>query len=196
MIVFAITCWPPFMPDSLKNFSAAYALAFCAGVYFPGKMRWVLPLVTLLVLDVGLNIYYGQTAYGKTELISVYTIAKLAAYAGVIWLGTRFSRKTSWFKLVGGGLVGALIFYIVTNTASWMFDPGYAKTLSGWLQALTTGLPGWSPPTWVFLKNTLISGGLFTGLFAGVMKGSEAAEEVEEKEPAEERGDEAIPEEA
>jgi hypothetical protein len=69
------------------------------------------------------------------------------------------------------------------------------KTLNGWWQALTTGLPGY-PPTWMFLKNTLLSGGLFTGLFAGVMKVSEALEEAEEKEPAEESGEEPVPEEA
>ena len=28
MVVFAITCWPPLMPEGLKNFSAAYAIAF------------------------------------------------------------------------------------------------------------------------------------------------------------------------
>jgi hypothetical protein len=46
----------------------------------------------------------------------------------------------------------------------------------------------------MFLKNTLLSGGLFTGLFAGVMKLSEAAEEVEESE--ENTGEEPLPEEA
>jgi hypothetical protein len=94
-------------------------------------------------------------------------------------------------------LIGALIFYVVTNIASWMFDPGYPKTLPGLFQALTTGLPGY-PPTWTFLKNTLISGGLFTGLFAGVMKMSEASEpsEEEEEEASEEAGDEPLPEKA
>lgn len=174
------------MPEKLKNFSAAYALAFCAAVYFPGKMRWFLPLGTLLVLDFALNAFYGA------PLLSFYTLSKLLAYAGIVWLGSRFKPDTSWFKLVGGGLLGALVFYIVTNTASWFFDPGYAKTLGGWFQALTTGLPGW-PPTWMFLKNTLLSGGLFTGLFAGVMKLSESAQEAEEKESSEEPEGETLP---
>ena len=192
MIVFAITCWPPLLPEGLKNFSAAYAIAFCAGVYFPLRLRWVLPLGTLLVLDLGLNAYYASTA-GDFPIVSVYTLFKVASFAAIIWLGTRFKPSTSWWKLLSGGLAGALLFYLITNTASWIFDPGYPKTLQGLLQALTTGLPG-LPPTWMFLKNTLISGGLFTGLFAGVMKMSEAAEEAEETE--EESGEEAVPEEA
>src|SRR5688572_3525195 len=192
MIIFAITCWPPLLPDGLKNFSAAYAIAFCAGVYFPLRLRWVLPLGTLLILDLGLNAYYAATA-GDFPILSVYTLFKVASFAAIIWLGTRFKPSTSWWKLLGGGLLGALLFYLITNTASWIFDPGYPKTLQGLLQALTTGLPG-LPPTWMFLKNTLISGGLFTGLFAGVMKLSEAAEEAEETEK--ESGEEAVPEEA
>lgn len=190
MIAFAVTCWPPILPEKLKNFSAAYAIAFCAGVYFPGRLKWILPLATLLVLDFALNVLYY-----KVDPISGYTLFKIAAYAGIIWLGTQVAARASWWKLLGGGVVGALLFYLVTNTASWMFDPGYPKTLSGLFQALTTGLPGY-PPTWLFLKNTLLSGGLFTGLFAGVMKMTEAAEEAEEQESAEESGEEAVPEQA
>ncbi len=84
--------------------------------------------------------------------------------------------------MVGAGrrrLVGAVIFYLVTNAASWLYLP-YPKTLAGLLQALTGGLPGY-PPTWEFFRNTLMSGGLFTGLFAGAMKLNEAAEEREEE---------------
>jgi hypothetical protein len=85
-------------------------------------------------------------------------------------------------------LIGALLFYIVTNTAAWVSLP-YAKTLAGWIQAITTGLPGY-PPTWEFFRNTLMSGGIFTGLFAGAMKltepstSSESAREKEEEEEA------------
>jgi hypothetical protein len=61
---------------------------------------------------------------------------------------------------------------------------------------MTSGVPGW-PPIWTFFKNTLLSGGLFTGLFAGAMKLSEAAEEKEEKEESEEaEGETAQPEQA
>jgi hypothetical protein len=187
MIVFAITCWPPLLPEALKNFSAAYAIAFCAGVYFRKRFAWALPLATLFLLDFGLNRFYGA------PIFSFYTLFKVAAFAAIIWLGTRFRPRSSWLKLVSGGVLSALLFYVITNIASWLFDPGYPKTLQGLIQALTTGLPGY-PPTWLFLKNTLLSGGLFTGLFAGVMKMSEAAEEAEETE--EDTGEEPVPEEA
>ena len=70
-----------------------------------------------------------------------------------------------------------------------MQDPGYPKTLAGWLQALTTGLPGY-PPTWTFFRNSFLSGGLFTGLFAGAMKLAETEAEQEQSEEEEEEAPE------
>jgi hypothetical protein len=187
MVVFAITRWPGFMPS---NFSAAYAIAFCAGVYFPSRLRWVLPLGTLLVMDVILNVFYY-----RVSPFDPYIVPKFLSFAAIIWLGTKFRPGHRWLALFSGGVLGALIFYAFTNVASWIFDPGYPKTLGGLIQALTTGLPGF-PPTWMFFKNTLLSGGLFTGLFCGAMKLSEVAEEAREEEPAEEGGEKPVSEEA
>jgi hypothetical protein len=115
------------------------------------------------------------------------------AYAALIWLGSRHSPRSSWLRLVAGGVLGAILFYLVTNTAAWLQNPEYPKTLAGWFQALTSGITG-LPPTWTFFRNTLLSGGLFTGLFAGAMKASEAAESPREKEGPETAPEPAAPE--
>jgi len=180
MIVFALTRWPGLLP---VNFSAAYALAFCAGIYFPKRLAWPLPLATLLATDMLMNVLYYRVAP-----VSAYMLVNYAAYAAIIALGQRFSARAPWLKLLGGSLLGAVLFYLVTNTAAWLQNPGYTKTLSGWLQALTTGIPGY-PPTWLFFWKTLLSGGLFTGLFAGAMKLSEKME-AQEADTAEEEADE------
>ena len=90
--------------------------------------------------------------------------------------------------MLGGGLVGAILFYLITNTAAWLFNPfqnpEYTKTLAGWIIALTKGTGGY-PETWEFFRNTLLSGGLFTGLFAGAMKLTAAAEPQEDEDPEE-----------
>jgi hypothetical protein len=190
MLCFALTRWPGLLPD---NFSAAYALAFCAGVYFPRRTAWWLPLLTLMASDVVINLYYyfarGIDAFKWTQLLNY------VAFALLIWIGGRFSRKAAWWKLVGGGMFGAILFYLTTNTASWFFNPfnnpEYTKTFAGWIIALTKGTAGY-PQTWEFLFRTLLSGGLFTGLFAGAMKLTEAAESaVEKEEPASEEGEKA-----
>ena len=182
MLIFASTRWPGLMP---MNFSAAYGLAFCAGVYFPGRLAWFLPLITLFGTDLLINRHYDAPFF--TPFLFVNSIA----YGSMIWLGRRFSASSSWLKLLGGGIISAFIFYFVSNTASWIYDPAYPKTFSGWVQALTIGTPGW-PHTWEFFRNTLMSGGLFTGLFAGAMKLGEAADEQESEESEPEAAPEPV----
>lgn len=190
VIVFALSRIPGVLPP---NFSALYAFAFCAGLYFPRYMAWWLPLGTMLLTDILLNVFY----YHET-VFSAYMLVKMLSFVGLVGLGLLFSARMSWLKLVCGGLLGAVLFYLITNTASWLYNPGYAKTLAGWIQALTTGIPNY-PPTWEFFHNTLLSGGLFTGLFVGAAKLTEARESPREKEAgakAEEPAAEADPEEA
>ena len=201
LLVFALSRIPGMLP---QNFSAVYALMFCAGVYGSGKMRWWLPLSVMLVTDIGLNLYYwlklGISVWDAPML--VYQSFNYLAYAALILLGRRFKPQSSFAGLLGGGLLGALLFYLITNTASWWFNPfnnpEYTKTLFGLLTALTKGTGGY-PQTWEFFRNTMLSGGLFTGLFVAAMKFFTAAESALEKktpEPAEEAEGEAAPEEA
>lgn len=183
MLVFALSRIPGMLP---YGFSAAYALTFCAGVYFSGRMAWWLPLLTLLVTDVGLNFYYSfYLGYHVWNLMLVFNYA---AYILLIWLGRRFKPSTNFFGLLGGGILGALLFYLLTNTATWFFNPfgspEYTRTLVGWLTALTKGTSGW-PQTWEFFRNTLLSGGIFTALFVGAAKMIASSESAQEKEPAE-----------
>jgi hypothetical protein len=182
MLVFALTRWPGLMPP---NFSAVYGLLFCAGAFLPGRLGWWLPISTVFVTDLLLNLFYYRVAP-----VTVYTLANYGVFVGIIALGRWFTSRASWLALLGGGILGALLFYVVTNTVAWLQNPEYQKTLAGWIQALTIGTSGW-PQTWEFFRSTLISGGLFTGLFAGAMKLSEALEPKEERDPAEESEGEA-----
>jgi len=198
MIVFALSRIPGMLP---QNFSAAYALMFCAGVYFSGRMAWWLPLGTMVLTDVGLDLYYRYyLGWPVFDLpILKYQLFNYAAYVCLIWLGRRFKPGASFMALLGGGILGAMLFYLITNTASWFFNPfgnpEYTKTLLGWLTALIKGTAGW-PETWEFFRNTLLSGGIFTGLFVGAMKMTEASESAKEKETEPEPAKEPEAEEA
>jgi len=180
IVVFALSRWPGLMPP---NFSAAYAIVFCAGLYLPGRLGWIIPLCVLAGSDLLISLFFYSHGDFSAGQFLLGQAPSYVAYAGLIGLGRAFGAKRPWWLLAGGGLIGAVLFYIVTNTAAWVSLP-YAKTVAGWLQAITTGLPGY-PPTWVFFRNTLVSGGLFTGLFVGAMKCTEASESAQEREKEE-----------
>lgn len=197
MVVFALSRWPGLMPP---NFSAVYALVFCGGVFLSARLAWYVPLATLLVTDVVLNLYYqarGWEVFTTTNMF--YLAGNYLCYAALILTGRLFrrfawaepkqrngwaTRLSSWLTLIGGGLLGAVLFYLITNTMAWLFNPfgnpEYTKTLSGWFQALTGGTAGW-PQTWQFFKSTLGSSGLFTGLFVGAMHLADAMEPKEDE---------------
>jgi len=179
MIVFAITRWPGLMP---LNFSAAYALFFCAGVFFRNRLGWWVPLCVMALTDLVLNyFYYRPHGWGGFQ---IYQLMNYAAYVAIFWLGRRFQPRAKLVSLVGGGLLSAVLFYLITNTAAWFLNPfsnnEYDHSWKSWLLALTLGMGSW-PDTWMFFRNTLLSSGLFTALFAAAMRVSEHLESAAEK---------------
>ena len=185
MLVFAASRWPGMLP---QNFSAAHALLFCAAFWLPGWMGWVLPLATIIVTDILLNLFHYSMPVMVPELVVNWMILAL-----FVVLAKWLARRRSYGRVFLGTLIGALLFYLVSNTVSWMVNPAYAKTIAGWVQALTVGLPGF-PPTWLFGLKSLLGTGLFTGLFAGAIKWSEAIDDAPEPETDDDEETEAPPE--
>lgn len=147
-----------------ENFAPMAALALCGGLYLPRPWSWVGPLLALLVSDAVLNLHYGVGLWtGSTLVASV-------AYLLIAGLGSFLSRQPSWGRWLAGSVAASLIFYLLTNTQAWWFLPGYDKSWTGWVQALTHGLPGF-PPTWTFLRNSVISDLLFVALFVAGVEG-------------------------
>jgi len=144
-------------PDSLPNFSPLMAIALCGALFLPLSRRMALltPLVALALSDILLNIHYG------VSLFSPYALVSLLCYAGAAGLGLGLRRfKASIPLTLTAVLASAVVFYLVTNTLSWVGNPAYAQTLAGWVQALTIGVPGF-PPTWTFFRNALASNLVF-----------------------------------
>jgi hypothetical protein len=135
--------------DPFGNIAPWMALAFTGAIVFPRALRWWIWPAALLAVDFAVQ---GTTALANLQHIwLVYVCFAVAA----IWGGSLRSRV---------GVVGTLArvigcsvgFYLITNTQAWLVSAAYEKSLAGWIQALTTGVPGY-PPTLVFLRNSLLS---------------------------------------
>ena len=130
--------------EALENFTPWMALAFTGTLIFSKRVPFLLIPLLLAAVDIaatGLHL----------EALAVYFCFGIAAFLASRWRGS--------MGMVGTllGVAGcSLVFYLLTNTVSWISAPAYAKTLSGWLQALTTGEPGYLP-SWYFLRNSLVS---------------------------------------
>jgi len=146
----------------LLNFSPLAAIALCGPLVFPRRVALILPLAVLLVSDLVLNAHFGAA------LITGEMLARYGALALVALLGLRLreNRRVGTFLLAS--MAGSTGFFLITNTVSWLTAPGYAKTVAGWCQALTVGLPGYLP-TWMFFRNSLVSDLCFTLAFIGCL---------------------------
>ena len=154
------------------NFAPVAAIALCAAAYFPWRYKFTVPMIALLISDVVLDAHYGFS------LFSPFVISHYIGFAIVGCLGVLLQGRASWKTLVPASVGASVIFYIVTNSMSWIYDPGYAKNFSGLVQSLTVGLPQYSAtPSWMFFRNSLVSDLLFTLLFVVCINVGQRAEE-------------------
>jgi hypothetical protein len=147
----------------LPNFAPLAAMALCGPLLFRRpSLALGLPLAILLVSDVVLNLHFGASPLDG-GMLSRYVALSMIALLGFAIRGR--AHAGGFLVAAFGGSAG---FYLLTNTACWLTSPGYAKSVAGWIQALTVGLPGY-PPTWLFLRNSVVSDLLFTTLILGCL---------------------------
>ncbi|MEP6671210.1 MAG: DUF6580 family putative transport protein [Chthoniobacter sp.] len=147
----------------LHNFAPVAAVALCGAVYLPRRIAVVLPIAMLFISDVVLNLFHYHQPLFTFDILPRYV-----ALALISLLGFALRGRSSIPRLLGASLIGSVLFFVITNTGSWIYQPLYPRTGAGWLQAMTSGLPGY-PSTWWFYRYTLISDLFYTLLFAVCM---------------------------
>jgi len=147
----------------LHNFAPVAAVALCGAAYLPRRLAAILPLAMLFVSDLVLNVFHYHQPLFTFDILPRYV-----ALGVISLLGFALRGRSNLGRLLLASVAGSVIFFVVSNTGSWLSDPGYAKTAAGWFQAMTTGLPGY-PSTWWFYRYTLLSDLFFTALFAACM---------------------------
>ncbi|MBL9113830.1 MAG: hypothetical protein JNJ83_02410 [Verrucomicrobiaceae bacterium] len=138
------------MPDVLPNFSPWLAIAFAGGALLGrNPVVWVWP--SLLVLS--------DLVWARSDIREVWSI--YVVFAVVAFFGIQLRGKLSAFGVVGGTVLSAIAFYVISSSQAWLFSSVYDKSLAGWFQAITVGDPAFQPQAWVFAMRSVASEGLF-----------------------------------
>ena len=136
-----------FLPHP-ANFAPIGAIAIFSGLYLPKKWALILPLAAMFFSDLFIGFY------APPIMLSVY--ASLIAM-GLIGLAIRQNKKLS--TILGGTILGSVIFYLATNGAVWAFGSLYPHTAAGLINSYTMAIP--------FFKNSLLGDLFYTGALVG-----------------------------
>ncbi len=140
------------------NFTPVTALFIFGGAQ-SGKnlFNFILPFSALLISDFLLNnfIYHhsGITIFYKGAFFIYLSYA-------LIFLFNYFLKPEWGYKLVVGAFGSSVLFFIITNFASWLSNPIYSQDLSGLLTSYSAGLP--------FFRNAIIGDLLYSFALFGV----------------------------
>jgi hypothetical protein len=142
------------------NFSPLGAIALFGAAYF--SQRWLafaIPLLAAFFSDLYLNNIVYATSEGAFVWFYQGFYWVYGAYALTVLLGFFVFTKVSVGRVGVGALVGAVLFYLVTNFACWPGSSLYSQDLGGLMTCMAAGIP--------FFKGTLAGNVLYSIVLFG-----------------------------
>ena len=133
------------------NFTAISALALFGSFYLNKKQAFLIPNSAMFFPDLFLGFYEIKI------MAAVYLSFILTVLAGIALK----KQKQMTFILISG-LFAAILFFIITNGAVFLFSPWYEKSINGLLKCFILALP--------FFRNHLIGNLFYSGLLFGAFE--------------------------
>lgn len=134
------------------NLTPVGAVALFSGATLTSRrLAFALPMLALLIGDVFVGFHILMPPVYACFLLNVA-------------LGRRIRQRTSFSSVTGMTLLGACVFFVVTNFASWIAF--YEHSFSGLVQCYIMGLP--------YFRYTLIGDLVYGGLLFGALAMCEA----------------------
>ena len=112
------------------NVTPLVALALVGGSLFTGWLAVAAPLAAIIVSDLALGFHATiPFTWGSVALISLLGL----------WAG----KRATWGRMLGAGLAGSTLFYLITNFGVWWMGHGqwYPRTVAGLLDCYIAALP-------------------------------------------------------
>jgi hypothetical protein len=135
----------PRYSSALWGFTPLYAL----GLYCPARYRsagWAFIAVPV-VYALGDLAILASGAPLHEAFQPLPTALNYAAMLAIVGCGAMNRGQSSPLRLLGSGVLGAVVFYALTNFGAWWYDPqmptpsGYTRDLAGLLDCYWLGVP-------------------------------------------------------
>ena len=151
-----------FLPHE-PNFTPIAALALFGGTYLNKKYALILPIAPIFLSDIFIgfdSLESRATVYGSFLIVGL--------------IGFWIRKRKSFTRIVGGTLVGSVIFYLVTNLV-FLYPPTmYAHTWTGQIASYINALP--------FFRGTLLGDFFYVGALFGTYELVKLYVVIKEKE--------------
>lgn len=134
------------------NFAPIMAIALFAGIYLPKKFSLIIPIITMFISDIFIGFYDWRI------MTAVYFSFAIAGLLGII-----IKQNKKFSTVLGGTVLGSIIFFLLTNGAVCFFGTMYSHNISGLMQSYLMAIP--------FFGNSLLGDLFYIGIFVGIMEG-------------------------
>lgn len=133
----------------LPNFTPIAAMALFGGVYLNKKYALFLPLAVMAISD------YFIGFYDIKLMVGVYLSLALVGLIGLL-----VKNRKNPLTVIGGSVLGSILFFVITNFSVWVFYNWYPHTVSGLAQCFTAAIP--------FFRNTMLGDLFYVAVLFGI----------------------------
>ena len=129
------------------NFTPIAALALFSGVFFRDRfLALTIPIGVMMISDLFLGWH--------STILFVYV-----AFILMVFIGRALQSRVTIGYIAGGGITGAMLFFIITNFGVWLTGTMYPPTWQGLIAAYIAAIP--------FLHNMILGTLFYSALFFG-----------------------------
>lgn len=136
-----------------ENVAPTAAAMLFAGAVLPRRWGWAAPLAGSVAADAVIGFYTWQV------MLTVY-----ASFVAVWALSALLNRAARPARTAVLATAGALLFFLATNWATWMWTDLYPATWAGLATSYAMGVP--------FFRNTLLGDLFFAGALFSAYAGA------------------------
>ncbi len=145
LIMLGVIC--RFLPHP-ANFAPIGAIALFGAIYLPTRWSLLITLPAMFISDLFIGFYNWPI------MLAVYT-----AFVLIAVIGSYIKKNKKFHTILGGALLGSILFFLITNWAVWAFGSMYTHNFYGLLQSYYMAVP--------FFRNSLLGDLFYTFVLIG-----------------------------